>query len=44
VFFFLYAHADALRRSPRWPGLARLLKLPAAHPGGSSTSDHRSPG
>jgi serine/threonine-protein kinase len=31
IFFFLYAHAHALRCSVRWPGLARALKLP--HPG-----------
>ena len=33
VFFFLCAHADALRHSPRWPALARLLNLPTARPG-----------
>ena len=29
IFFFLRAHAHDLRRSPRWPALADLLKLPA---------------
>jgi hypothetical protein len=28
LFFFLRAHAHALLESPRWPALARLLKLP----------------
>jgi hypothetical protein len=27
VFFFLRAHAQALRQSARWPGLARMLNL-----------------
>ena len=28
VLFFLSAHATALRSSPRWPALARLMNLP----------------
>jgi hypothetical protein len=28
IFFFLHAHATALRRSARWPGLAQMLNLP----------------
>ena len=28
IFFFLRAHAHDLRQSPRWPALARMLKLP----------------
>jgi tetratricopeptide (TPR) repeat protein len=32
LFFFLYGHADTLRRSPRWPALARLLNLPSVRP------------
>ncbi len=30
IFFFLHAHAQPLRRSSRWPALARLLNLPDA--------------
>jgi serine/threonine-protein kinase len=29
VFFFLTEHASVLRSTPRWPALARLMKLPA---------------
>jgi tetratricopeptide (TPR) repeat protein len=29
VFFFLNAHATALRSSPRWPALARMINLPS---------------
>ena len=28
VFFFLRSHGQTLRASPRWPALARMLKLP----------------
>jgi tetratricopeptide (TPR) repeat protein len=28
VFFFLSSHGQLLRASPRWPALARMLKLP----------------
>jgi eukaryotic-like serine/threonine-protein kinase len=28
VFFFLRSHGQMLRASPRWPALARMLKLP----------------
>lgn len=28
LFFFLRAHAHDLLGNPRWPGLARMLKLP----------------
>ena len=27
VLFFLHAHATALRSTPRWPRLARLMNL-----------------
>ncbi len=30
VFFFLHVTAPALRSSPRWPALARMLNLPAS--------------
>jgi len=27
VFFFLHAHAAALKSTPRWPALARMMNL-----------------
>jgi hypothetical protein len=27
ILFFLHAHATALRSTPRWPALARMLNL-----------------
>ena len=33
IFFFLYAHAQALRCGARWPALASALNLPSGEPG-----------
>jgi hypothetical protein len=30
VQFFINSHATALRSSPRWPALARMMHLPAS--------------
>jgi hypothetical protein len=30
VLFFLHGHATALRTTPRWPALAKMMNLSAA--------------